>query len=277
MEHEAFFTSNREVSHSAFTDDGINISYKSLGDGPRHVLFMHGWAGSSAYWDELLKHLDLSDLRAIAFDMRGHGESDRADSGFSLDRIAKDTLVVADHAEAAKFVVVGFSMSGKFAQYVSCLKPDRVEGQVLIAGAPACEIPFPQETYAYFLSCAGNREMMRGMISQFIKEPLQPEVMERFLDYATKVSLGALEGTLSTCINTSFAEKLSQASTRTLVIGGLHDPIFTPDALREGVVVAFPGARLALVDSSHEIPIEKPRELAALIEAFLAGLGNSRD
>ena len=166
-------------------------------------------------------------------------------------------------------------MSGKFAQYLSCISADRVEGQVLIAGAPAGAIPFPPETYQYFLSCAENREMMREMISQFIKEPVQPEVMDRFLDCAIKVSPGALEGTLNTCINASFAEMLAQVRTRTLVIGGAHDPIFSPEALRQGVVAPLSGARLALVDSSHEIPIEKPQELAALIEAFLVGLGNS--
>ena len=259
---------------SVRTADGISIAYKTLGDGPRNLLFMHGWAGSGSYWDEMLKHLDPGGLRAITYDMRGHGDSDRADTGFTLDHIAHDALAVADHAGAGKFVLVGFSISGKFAQYVSGLSPDRVEGQILIAGAPAAAIPFPPETYQYFLSCAGNREMMRGMISQFIKEPVQPEVMDRFLDGAIKVPLGALEGTLNTCINASFAEKLAQVRTRTLVIGGAHDPIFSPEVLRQGVVAPLSGARLALVDSSHEIPIEKPQELAALIEAFLVGLGN---
>ena len=256
------------------TADGISIAYKTLGDGPRNLLFMHGWAGSGSYWDEMLKHLDLGGLRAITYDMRGHGDSDRAETGFTFDHIAQDALAVADDAGAGKFVLVGFSMSGKFAQYLSCMSPDRVEGQILIAGAPAGAIPFPLETYQYFLSCAGNREMMRGMISQFIKEPVQPEVMDRFLDCAIKVPPGALEGTLNTCINASFAEKLAQVRTRTLVIGGAHDPIFSPEVLRQGVVAPLSGARLALVDSSHEIPIEKPQELAALVEAFLAGLGN---
>jgi len=236
---------------------------------------MHGWAGSGSYWDELLKHLDLGGLRAITYDMRGHGDSDRAETGFTFDHIAQDALAVADHSGAGKFVLIGFSMSGKFAQYVSYISPDRVEGQVLIAGAPAGTIPFPPETYAYFLSCAGNREMMRGMISQFIKKPVQPEVMDRFLDSAIKIPAGALEETLNTCVNASFAEKLAQARTRTLVIGGTDDPIISPEVLRQGVVAHLSGARLALVDSSHEIPIERPQELAALIEAFLAGLGNS--
>jgi len=259
------------------TDDGVNIFYETRGDGPSNLLFMHGWAGSSAYWNAMLRHLDLTGLRTITFDMRGHGESDRAETGFSLDRIAGDTWAVADDAGAEKFVVVGFSMSGKFAQYLSCMNPERVEGQILIAGAPASEIPFPPETYAYFLSCAGDRERMREMISQFIKEPLEPEAMSRFLDDAIKVPLGALDGTLGTCINTSFSDKLAKACTRTLVIGGAHDLIFSPEVLRQGVVAPLSGARLAVVNSSHEIPIEKPQELATLLEAFLAGLGNGHD
>lgn len=259
------------------TDDGVNISYQTRGDGPRDILFMHGWAGSSTYWDPLLRHLDLTGLRAITFDMRGHGASDRVEAGFSLDRIAGDALAVADDAGAERFVVVGFSMSGKFAQYLSCINPERVEGQILIAGAPVSEIPFPAETYAYFLSCAGDRERMREMISQFVKEPLEPEAMSRFLDDAIKVPLRALDETLGTCINTSFTDKLARACARTLVIGGAHDPIFSPEVLRQGVVAPLSGARFALVDSSHEIPIEKPRELAALVEAFLAGIGNGRD
>ena len=257
------------------TADGISLSYQTFGDGPRNLLFMHGWAGSGSYWDELLKHLDLGRLRAITYDMRGHGESDRTETGFTLDEIAHDALAVADHAGAGKFVLIGFSMSGKFAQYVSHISPDRVEGQILIAGAPAGVIPFPSETYAFFLSCAGNREMMRGMISQFIKEPVQPEVIDRFLDCAIKISPGTLEGTLNTCIHASFAEKLAKVRARTLVIGGTHDPISARKSSVKRVVAPLSCARLALVDCSHEIPIEKPQELAALIEAFLAGLGNS--
>jgi hypothetical protein len=29
---------------------------------------------------------------------------------------------------------------------------------------------------------------------------------------------------------------------------------------------------MAIVDCGHEIPLERPRELAAIVEAFLAGL-----
>ena len=58
----------------------------------------------------------------------------------------------------------------------------------------------------------------------------------------------------------------------TLIVGGIHDSIFSPDVLRSVVAAPFKKARIALLDSNHEVPIEQPREFAALIEAFVAGL-----
>jgi pimeloyl-ACP methyl ester carboxylesterase len=48
--------------------------------------------------------------------------------------------------------------------------------------------------------------------------------------------------------------------------------MFTPELLREAVAAPLHGARLTLLDAGHEIAIEVPDQLAALIEAFLAGL-----
>ena len=42
------------------TDDDVRISYKTIGDGPRDLLFLHGWGGSGSYFDEMLKHVDLN-------------------------------------------------------------------------------------------------------------------------------------------------------------------------------------------------------------------------
>jgi pimeloyl-ACP methyl ester carboxylesterase len=50
-------------------------------------------------------------VRAVTFDLRGHGRSGPAGDGFTLDRIAADALAVADAAGLDEFVVLGFSMS----------------------------------------------------------------------------------------------------------------------------------------------------------------------
>src|SRR5215207_6163116 len=97
------------------TSDNIQLAYNVYGDGPLNLLFMHGWAGSGAYFDELLQQLDLRGLRAITYDLRGHGASDKPVIGYDLDSYARDALAVADAANAPRFVAVGFSMSAKFA------------------------------------------------------------------------------------------------------------------------------------------------------------------
>src|SRR5438093_12615075 len=83
---------------SARTDDGVTIAYRVRGDGPRAVLFMHGWAGSGAYFEQTLKRLDLTALRLITIDMRGHGASDEPDNRWSLVRVPKLGIAVRDHS-----------------------------------------------------------------------------------------------------------------------------------------------------------------------------------
>ena len=69
---------------------------------PRNLLFIHGrgGAGTGFFWNETLEHLDLTGLRVILADLRGHGESDKATTGFTTERFAQDMFAVADDAGA---------------------------------------------------------------------------------------------------------------------------------------------------------------------------------
>lgn len=255
------------------TDDGVAIAYQTRGPGPRHLLFLHGWAGDGTYWDEMLQHLDLTGLRLLLADLRGHGASDHPLTGFTLERFARDMFAVADDAGAPQVVLVGFSMSGRFAQFMTCLEPERVLGQILIGPAPATAYSLPPEVHREWVGLSGNRDAFRKGLQGYVREPLRPDVIDRFLDAAVKVPALALDETLKMCASPSFAARLAAAPTPSLVLGGLHDPLMPPEFLRQHVVALIPNARLVLLDCGHEMPLEKSRETAALIEAFLAGLG----
>jgi pimeloyl-ACP methyl ester carboxylesterase len=108
------------------TRDGVRLHYEVWGVGPLTLLFLHGWAGSAGYFDQLLEHLDLIAVRAVTLDLRGHGDSSQPESGYTDEQLAADALTVADAVGAKQFVAVGFSMSGRFVQYVPLLAPDRV-------------------------------------------------------------------------------------------------------------------------------------------------------
>lgn len=258
------------------TDDGVTIAYSVLGTGRRDLLFVHGWggAGSGHSWAEVMKHLDLTGLRAILVDLRGHGRSEQTTSGFSIERFARDLFTVADDAQAEGLVLVGYSMSGKWVQWMACTTPERVVGQVLVAPVPAAEIPLPEQEKERWLAIArsGNKELFEEWLRAWTKEPLPPEIVDRYFFDVTRTSQISLGATLDMCTRGGFMERLPSTRAATLVVGGRHDPILPPAVLRDAIVSPIPGARLALLDCGHEIPVEEPQVAAAVIQAFLAGL-----
>ena len=98
------------------TSDEVNIFYRTEGEGATTLLFVHGWGGngSGAVWDPLFSHVNHGDLRLVAMDLRGHGRSEHIQSGFTTERFATDILEVADRVGAARFVLVAYSMSGRW-------------------------------------------------------------------------------------------------------------------------------------------------------------------
>jgi non-heme chloroperoxidase len=251
--------------------DGTALAFDVVGEGPPDVLFLHGWAGSGAYFRDVLGELDLTRLRAVTIDLRGHGGSAGADGEWTLDQIAADTLAAADAVGATEFVVLGFSMGAKFAQYLALKAPERVRGLMLVAGCPASEIPLPPELLEDWYGREGDAARLAEIVTAYASNPIEADALERFGEAAAGIPRSALEGSLTACTANAF--DVGSITAPTLVIGGLHDAIFGPDVLRGGVVAQLPNARLALVDAGHEIPLERPREFAALVEAFLAGLG----
>ena len=69
----------------AQTDDGTRIAYESHGIGGLKLILLHGWGGSSSYWRDLVSHLNLEGLQIIAPSYRGHGDSDKPVTGYTLD------------------------------------------------------------------------------------------------------------------------------------------------------------------------------------------------
>jgi pimeloyl-ACP methyl ester carboxylesterase len=255
------------------TEDGLAISFESVGQGPPNLLCMHGWAGSGRYFAEMTGGLDLTRARVVTLDLRGHRDSVPADAAYGLDAIAADALSVADAAGLDTFTVVGFSMSAKFAQYLALVAPERVRGLVLVAGCPAGEIPLPAELLEDWYAREGDPERLTELVTTYATQPIAPELLERFGQDAATVGRAALEATMQAAIGTSFADRVGSITAPVLVVAGAGDALFGPDVLRDGVVAPLPAARLVVLDAGHEIGLERPRELAVVVEAFLAGLG----
>ena len=82
------------------------------GANAKPVLLAHGGGQTRLTWRRTQERLAAAGLRAIAIDLRGHGESQWAPSGnYRLEDFADDLLCVA-HALGTRPVLVGASLGG---------------------------------------------------------------------------------------------------------------------------------------------------------------------
>jgi hypothetical protein len=125
-------------------------------------------------------------------------------------------------------------MSGKWALWMACTEPSRVSGQVLIAPAPATELPITEEMLQHWLTCSQDRGACSRFVRGFTKEEISADVVEEYFKDVSTTSRFALSGTFHMCRTGEFADRESAGDT-TLVVGGIHDPMFTPQFLREQV------------------------------------------
>lgn len=101
--------------HQVTSADGTQLHVEVFGPGGAPtIVLVHGWCCAVRFWHYQLRDL-AADYRVVAYDLRGHGRSDRPRSGdYSTDALAADLDAVlracVPPGEAA--VVAGHSMGG---------------------------------------------------------------------------------------------------------------------------------------------------------------------
>jgi pimeloyl-ACP methyl ester carboxylesterase len=115
--------------------DGRKLAYAEFGKPDGHpVIYFHGGASSRLeplLFEELINKFDL---RFIAFDRPGIGQSDpQPNRGFS--DCPKDVVVLADTLGLEKFSVLGVSSGGGYVFACAAKIPDRLLSAVAISGA----------------------------------------------------------------------------------------------------------------------------------------------
>lgn len=121
-----------------FKADGVRIAYDDVGEGPPIVL-LHGFSASRRLNWQLpgwYDALSAAGYRVIAFDARGHGQSDKpADvESYRPEGIAGDALRLMDHLGLRKASLLGYSMGGRNAAWLLAKHPSRFDA-VIIGGA----------------------------------------------------------------------------------------------------------------------------------------------
>ena len=97
-------------------------------------LLIHGLASNARMWDGVGDALQESGYASVAIDLRGHGLSDKPDSGYDFDTVCDDVVGVLDHLSIDRAVFVGQSWGGNVVVHAAHRHPDRVIGSVAVDG-----------------------------------------------------------------------------------------------------------------------------------------------
>ncbi|SMQ85765.1 Pimeloyl-ACP methyl ester carboxylesterase [Devosia lucknowensis] len=119
--------------------DGVRIHYKDAGGRGEPVLFIHGYTASiGGQWGRpgLIAGIRERGWRTIAFDLRGHGMSDRPHDGaaYAGERMARDIEALLDHLDIQRAHLVGYSLGAHILVHGLTLFPERA-ATVCLGGA----------------------------------------------------------------------------------------------------------------------------------------------
>ena len=119
-----------------FDSAGVRIRYIEQGAGAP-VLLVHGFTGSiERSWIDTGVLPDLArDYRVVAFDLRGHGASDKPRDPRAYDEVGLDAVRLLDHLEISRAHVVGYSLGGIIVAKLLTTHPERFRSAVLGAAA----------------------------------------------------------------------------------------------------------------------------------------------
>jgi pimeloyl-ACP methyl ester carboxylesterase len=248
--------------------NGITLHYAHQGPrtGPA-VVMLHGFTDSWFSFSRVLPLLP-PELRVIALDQRGHGDSERPQHGYRTSDLAADVIAMMDALDVPKAVVVGHCLGSFVARKVYQLAPDRVSRLVLLGAGPSpanAPISGLMEAVAALTDPVDEafvRDFQMSTVHAAVPDDFMETVIANSRRMPARVWKAALQGLLSDEV------KLSQPRVRTLVVGGREDSVFSST---EQMVLArqFPFGELHLVDGvGHSLHWEMPKTFVSALTRF---------
>ncbi len=111
----------------------LGIHYQQQGEGP-DVILVHGVTGNLSVWFMHILPALAKKYRVTAYDLRGHGYSDRPASGYTSDDMVGDLKGLVDHLEIERAFFIGHSFGGAIALHFASLYPLQTAGVVILDG-----------------------------------------------------------------------------------------------------------------------------------------------
>lgn len=160
--------------------DGQKVHYLSGGKGKRALVFVHGWASDQTFWQA--QTAAFRDFRVIAIDLPGHGQSDKPQVEYTMERFANAIQAVLKDAKIRRAVLVGHSMGTPVVRQFYRLYPQQTRALVIVDGAL---VPYASEAVwkQMFAPLRSNyREAAPRYARMLANEKTPPAVVEKLVN-----------------------------------------------------------------------------------------------
>ena len=238
-----------------------------LGAAEPAFLFLHYLGGSGREWQEVVNLLSPAH-RCVCADTAGFGQASSM-SGFSVEEMVEALQELVQTLRLKQFILVGHSMTGKVAMAFATKYQSEILGMVLVAPSPPGPEPIEDEARSTMLSEHGTNAGAEHFVDNITFQPLPPMLRKQAMDDCLTASEAAWTAWLTKGSNEDWSSRIEIGTMKVLVVTGENDPSLAAPVQRK-LTLPFlkKGKLIDLPQCGHLPPLEKPHELASILEDF---------
>lgn len=250
----------------------IDLYYETAGKG-QALLFIHGLGSSRRDW-ELQQNEFCKSFQVITFDLRGHGQSDKPTSPYTMPQFAADTAGLLRALKVASAHVVGLSLGGSVAFQLAVDYPELVKTLVIVNSAPEFVIRTFKDRIRVWQRFAivrllGMRKMGEVLSKRLFPKPEQEPLRAVFVERWAENDPRAYQSAMRALVGWSVTDRLASIRCPVLIVAADQD--YTPVAVKQEYAKRIAGAELAIIpDAHHATPVEQPERFNTVLSDFLA-------
>lgn len=252
--------------------DGARIWWRADGHPELPPLLMVGSLGSDhAVWNPVMPGL-TQHFRVIRMDKRGHGASDAPAGDYTIERLGRDVLAVADAAGLSRFHYVGLSIGGMIGMWLGANAGDRIE-RLVLTNTSAWSDPQAIAGRIATVRSQGMAAIADSVIARWFTPAFaarRTELQATTLNTLLSIDPIGYAGCCAAIRDMSLEPQLGSIRVPTLVISGSADASTPPEQGRR-LAAAIAGARHVELPTAHLAHAEQPARWLDFVIRFLEG------
>jgi pimeloyl-ACP methyl ester carboxylesterase len=266
----------------------IKIHYERAGDGKTAVVLVHGNIASWRWWLSVLENPPAG-CTVYAPDMRGFGESEHPEGGYTIEQFATDLDAFVNEMALDHILLVGHSLGAAVALQFAAQHPHKVQKLLLVSPPPADGMPCsPQEDHTIFgltlPHFAENTRMQQFFRNAHMDRAILSHVLTRItpgMDHgseffaalvgdASSISHKTLNGIIQSLGRWTVQDRLPALNMPVLILWGDKDTVVEHAPLVR-MARDLPHAELVVWEGiGHAPQLEQPERFHALLMGFIS-------